>query len=240
MTNNRRGFIRKRLVIGLGCAALIAAAIGVYFAFFINRAPVITDHEPIPPELYVGDALNITAIVTDDKGVKEVLGIIQEPDGTTRQIVLNRTNGSWENTYEVEKEGSHEVSIKAEDIKGKETTRYVGTFESIPNTPPEIIYNSELPESMYVGDEIRIAFNASDKEGNLEVIVTAESQGKSIPVGTNKTDENSYEAVFKPEEAGVQQITGKAIDSRGQEATIVFGEIDVYLQEILYYRVLST
>jgi len=237
LNNNRRGFIRKRLVIGLGCAALIAAAIGVYFAFFRNRAPEITDHEPIPPELYVGDAFNITAIVTDDEGVKEVLGIVQEPDGTIREIVLNRTNGSWENTYEVEKEGSHEVSIKAEDIKGKETTQYAGKFEGIPNTPPELIYNGELPESMYVGDEIIIAFNASDKEGNLEVIVTAESQGKSIPVGTNKTGQDSYEAVYKPEEAGIHEIIARVRDFIGKEATQVFGEIEVYLQKILDYEV---
>jgi len=240
MNNSRRGFIKKRLVIGLGTAALIAAAIGAYSAFFRNHAPVITDLDSIPPELYVGDAFNIAAKVTDDEGAKEVLGIIEEPDGTIREIVMHRSDGSWENTYEVEKEGPHEVSVKAEDIKGKESTVYAGRVDGIPDTLPAIAHNGELPESMYIGDEIGIPFNASDKEGELEVTVTAESQGKSMPIDANKTGQDSYEAVLKPEEVGIYKLIGKAIDSRGQEATKVFGEINVkmdYFPEILNSRI---
>ena len=137
--DSQRGSINKKLVIGLCSAALIAAGIGAYFAFFKNKAPVIADQEPIPPELYIGETFNIRAKVTDDEGVKEVLGVIQEPDGTVKEIVLYKSNGSWGRTCEVTKEGNHEIYIKATDIKGKEATRYAGRTNGMPDNPPEII-----------------------------------------------------------------------------------------------------
>lgn len=84
------------------------------------------------------------------------------------------------------------------------------------DSPPVIVDHDFLPESIFIGDKLRLSVRAKDDKGIEEVIVNIQTPGGIEEITLQKTD-GSWETVYLPDKEGNYKLTVKAIDSKGQE-----------------------
>lgn len=141
-----------------------------------SNPPQITNVLAAPETQEQGGYVTISAIVTDDSGVKSVTVKITSPKNKIYTYTMTRTEGNtysfvFEDTIEV---GTHNFEIKAVDISihnnsATETDSFVITEDS---TPPTVTFFGARPSVQLKGGYIDITCIATDNTEIKKVEVT--------------------------------------------------------------------
>ena len=145
------------------------------FSIEDNTPPEISDVEANPPQASPGNAINISATVTDNAGVADVFLNISYPDGTyhnfsLKQNVTSNTTYYCSNSYN--KLGVYNFTIYAVDDSGN-GNKSSSSFLIKDNTPPKVrVIYPNGGES--VSGTVTIRWNATDnydEENELKVTI---------------------------------------------------------------------
>lgn len=203
--------------------------------------PVITSCQSSPTVLPpAGGAVTITAVVTDNIGVRSVQGRISRPDGTVAVINLQPGSGnSYSGVYQAPanpgtSDQTYTVFVVAMDGGNNTAITRCGTFvvqapdTQAPTISACMVQPRRLPSP---GGDFTITATVTDNRSVASVIahVTGPSGTTDIPLSSPG---NSYTGVFTaPANLSAQdvnyQVTVTAVDSSGNPATMDCGTVSV-------------
>jgi hypothetical protein len=216
------GHSLKTKILSGACALSIIASGALAYGCASDNPPVITNYDPVQEQAYVGDTINFGARVTDDRGIENVLGVVQNENGQRiGEVPLAESNGSYLGTYELP-EGTFDLYLEARDNGNNITTQHIGNIEVIKDNPPVITYGGILPESVYVGNNVEITGIKATDDVKLEDLVVYVMTPKDEKITLEETN-GSYG--YKPGEEGIHTVFAEATDSRGQTQNMELGEI---------------
>lgn len=146
---------------------------GTYvFSIGVDVTPPRVSHEPVEYISEEDNELELTAEVTDNAGVKEVLVEYTVNDGSLETAVMTRVG----NTDEYEKTLTLPGLVKGDQIKYRLVARDVATNENVSRLPDEAFYSVTVTGTGPVQDSYSNNFNipSSDFLGNNFHIITPE------------------------------------------------------------------
>ena len=128
----------------------------------------------------------------------------------------------YETTFTPTETGTYKLAARAIDADNAQTEVYVTITVKEPNSAPTVSITSPMDGAEFeLGQEITLAANASDVDGNLDRV---NFKINDTYYGTDNT--RPFETTFTPSEAGTYKLAVRAIDTEGL-ATEVSVSIEV-------------
>jgi hypothetical protein len=153
----------------------------------LDNKPNIDFTGSLPDTVYVGD--NVTAFfnANDDVGLEKVTVKVNTP-GKTKEIPL-LGSGVFKIVYSPEQEGQYTFTVEVTDTRGQTTTKALGNFEVIIDTPPKII-DYIIPKQAYKYSNFDILANVTDDLGITGIRISFLKLGRLLREFTLELGEN--------------------------------------------------
>ena len=192
-----------------------------------DERPALKLASAIPSETEQ-EALAIQGNATDDRGISEITVTVKKPGAkkvTTATLQRDQDKFSTDIPLDV---GNNEITVEAIDTKGQTVTETFTVVRTVPPTPtpepderPALKLVSALP-SETEQEALAIQGNATDDRGISEITVTVKKPGaKKVTPATLQRDQDNFSADISLE-VGDNEITVRAVDTKGQTVTETF------------------
>ena len=201
-----------------------AAAQSGFYTVSDITPPDILLGQAIPDPVDQGNALTISAMVTDDLLVDSVL---VEIDGNNYYMNPVGANNYEFNGWDTNNpSGLYTFTIHANDTDGNNAVPFINTFTVRDATPPSIDAIGDTPDPLMPGEKITIGADVSDNEGVDEIWVVIE--GVNYSMGPSEIFMTyAYDRWDTNVPAGVYTYTVHATDIAGNSAVPVNGDFRV-------------